>query len=134
MSSTGECNCGAVAYEVETGLSDIFICHCSICRRSTGSGRIAVAIVDNDNFVWSRGGEEISYWSKPGHEWHTSFCKICGSSLPGINDETRMYIPVGTLTSGHENLKVVHHIYVNSKAAWEEIGDSGKQHPNGYEG
>jgi len=133
MPSTGECNCGAVAYEAETDLSDIFICHCSICRRSTGGGRIAVTIVENDDFVWSRGSEEISYWSKPDHDWHTSFCKICGSSLPGINDETRMYIPIDTLTSGHENLKVVHHIYVNSKASWEEISDSGKQHPDGYE-
>lgn len=128
----GECNCGAVAYNVDSEISDVFVCHCSICRKSTGSGGIAVSIVDSDKFIWTRGQDQIGNWSKPGHDWHTYFCKVCGSTLPGANDESHIYLPVGTITSGHENLKVAHHLYVNSKASWEEIGDTGKQHPEGY--
>jgi hypothetical protein len=128
----GECNCGSVAFNVQASISDVYICHCSICRMSTGGGGIAVAMADNDKFDWTRGREHITRWSKPGHDWHTYFCSICGSSLPGENDPESMYLPVGTLTEGHENLKVAHHIYVNSKAPWEEIGESGKQHPEGF--
>ncbi|MBK1674962.1 hypothetical protein CKO35_17080 [Ectothiorhodospira shaposhnikovii] len=75
----------------------------------------------------------MGFWKKPGHDWYTYFCKTCGTSLPGENDKLHMYIPVGTVTSGHESLKVAHHLYVNSKSSWEEIGDAGKQHPEGYE-
>ncbi|HEY7883550.1 MAG TPA: GFA family protein [Cellvibrionaceae bacterium] len=128
----GECNCGAVVYKVDSKISDIFICHCSICRKSTGSGGIAVSIVASNKFSWVRGQDSISNWSKPEHDWHTYFCRVCGSALPGENDELHMYLPVGTITVGHENLKVAHHLYVNSKASWEEIGDEGKQHPKGY--
>lgn len=128
----GECNCGAVAYKIEAKISDVFICHCSICRRSTGSGGIAVSIVAREKFTWIRGQDKITYWSKPGHDWHSYFCSACGSALPGENDDTNMYIPVGTITTGHENLKVAHHMYVDSKASWEVISDSGVQHPEGF--
>jgi hypothetical protein len=43
-----------------------------------------------------------------------------------------MYIPVGTITVGGEDLKVVHHLYVGSKASWEEIGDAGERHTEGF--
>ena len=128
----GECNCGAVAFKAEASILDVYICHCSICRKSTGSSGIAVAIVENDQFDWLKGQEYITRWQKPGHDWHTYFCAICGSSLPGPNDSQRMYLPVGSLTTGHENLRVAHHIYVGSKASWDEIGDSGKQHKGAF--
>ena len=38
---TGACNCGAVQFEIDAALSGVFVCHCSICRRSTGSNGIA---------------------------------------------------------------------------------------------
>ena len=129
---TGKCNCGAVEYIADVDVTDVFLCHCSICRSSTGSGGIAVVIIQTSDFKWLKGQDSITYWSKPGHDWHTSFCKVCGSSLPGKNDEYQTYIPVGTLTSGDENLKVAHHLYVGSKAAFEVIGDSGVQHIEGF--
>ena len=128
----GECNCGAVAFKAEASLLDVYICHCSICRKSTGSSGIAVGIVENDQFDWLKGQKCITRWQKPGRDWHTSFCAICGSPLPGPNDSQRMYVPVGALTAGHENLRVAHHIYVDSKAVWDEIGDSGRQHKGAF--
>jgi len=129
---TGECNCGVVSFEISIALTNVFVCHCSICRRSTGSAGIAVAIVNNDNLKWLTGNENITTWSKPDHEWQTSFCATCGSSLPGKNDESNMYVPVSLLNNGVEQLRVAHHIFVGSKANWEEIGDSGKQHIAAY--
>lgn len=132
--ATGECNCGAVSYRIDADLSDVYVCHCSICRNSTGGSGIPVVVVANSAFAWSRGQDQISHWSKPGHDWQTSFCRICGSPLPGANDPERMYVPVGTLATGHEKLKVAHHIFVDSKAAWQEIADSGKQHAESFSG
>ena len=130
----GECNCGAVAFEITSKISDVFICHCSICRRSTGSNGIAVVVISNSDFRWVRGEKLINTWHKPEHDWKTSFCQNCGSPLPGVNDESRMYVPVGLISEGDENLKVAHHIWVGSKATWDEIGDNGKQHQQAFGG
>jgi hypothetical protein len=130
----GECNCGAVAFEITAELSDVFVCHCSICRRFTGSNGIAVVIVSNDAFRWIRGTEQITTWKKPKAEWQCSFCRICGSALPGANDESRMFVPAGMFTRGAAGLRVAHHVWVNSKADWDEIGDSGRQHPEAFKG
>ena len=117
----GECNCGAVSYEVTADIKDVYVCHCSICRSATGSGGIAVVVVDNDDFRWLAGQDFITYWKKPAHDWHSNFCRICGSNLPGKNDENHMYVPVGTLKTGDDKLRVKQHLFVDSKAKWEEV-------------
>ena len=132
MTARGECNCGAVRFEIDADLSGVFVCHCSICRRSTGSNGIAVVIVPNEQFRWIQGQEHVTKWVKPNSTWETWFCRICGSRVPGHNDAARMFVPAGTLSEGEEALKVIHHIWVGSKAVWEEIGDAGKQHPEGF--
>ena len=130
----GECNCGAVAFEISADLSGVFVCHCSICRRSTGSNGIAVVVIDNNAFRWIRGEELITSWKKPDADWQTWFCRICGSPVPGINDESRMFVPAGLISDGGESLAVIHHVWVDSKAVWDEIGDSGQRYRETFEG
>lgn len=131
--ATGECNCGAVAFEISADLSGVFVCHCLICRRATGSNGIAVVVVDNDAFRWIRGEEHIAAWKKPNTDWQTWFCGLCGSPVPGANDESRMFVPAGLISDGGETLRVTHHVWVDSKACWDEIGDSGRRHPEAFE-
>jgi hypothetical protein len=130
--ASGECNCGAVAFEIDADLSGVFVCHCSICRRSTGSSGIAVVLVPKDQFRWVRGEDHIATWKKPATDWQKWFCRDCGSPVPGENDATTIFVPAGCLTSGGDALRVVHHIWVGSKAVWDEIGDSGKQHEEAF--
>lgn len=130
----GECNCGAVAFEVDADLSNVFVCHCSICRRATGANGIAVVVIDNKCFRWLRGQDKIATWKKPVGDWQCWFCRDCGSPLPGANDPARMFVPAGLISDGGEKLKVAHHIWVGSKAGWDEIGDAGKQHVEAFKG
>ena len=127
----GECNCGAVAVEVTAELTDVYICHCSICRRASGNNGMAVIVVPNESVRWLRGENDIATWKKPDAHWQIWFCRTCGSALPGTNDEARMFIPAGMLTSGADKLRVAGHIYVDSKASWDQIGDSGHQYSEG---
>ncbi len=71
-------------------------------------------------------------WAKPDTHWETWFCKTCGSRVPGRNDASRMFVPAGTLSDADNELTVIHHIWVGSKASWDEIGDFGKQHLEKY--
>ncbi|WP_439107970.1 GFA family protein [Congregibacter sp.] len=128
----GACNCGAVQFEISADVSDVYICHCSICRRSTGSNGIAVVVVDNEAFRWTAGEDSISTWRKPDVDWQTWFCRQCGSRLPGANDAERTFVPAGLLLEGSGSLAVKHHIFVDSKADWDEIGDKGCQHPGAF--
>jgi hypothetical protein len=132
--ATGECNCGAVQFEIDADLASVFVCHCSICRRSTGSSGIAVVLVPKDQFRWVRGEEHIAMWKKPNTNWETWFCRVCGSPVPGENDPAKMFVPAGSITQGGDALRVAHHIWVGSKAAWDEIGDEGQQHVEGFRG
>ena len=130
----GTCNCGEVSFEIASQIKDIYFCHCSICRRSTGANGIAVAVVCNENFRWIKGESYIKTWTKPNHDWQSNFCTDCGSSLPGKNDDSRMYIPAGLLPNDDESLKVTHHIWVDSKANWDEIGKGGVKHLEAFTG
>lgn len=128
----GECNCGAIQFEIDADLSGVYVCHCSICRRSTGSNGIAVVLFPKDRFRWLRGQELIALWKKPDANWETWFCRVCGSRVPGENDAITMFAPAASITQGGDALKVIHHIWVGSKAAWDEIGDSGRRHTEGF--
>ena len=125
----GECNCGAVTFEVTADVRDVYVCHCSICRRATGANGIAVVVVPNESFRWCAGLEHVTSWKKPEADWQTWFCAVCGSRVPGMDNPRTMFIPVGTITSGGEALRVAHHIWVDSRAPWDVIGDDGQLHP-----
>lgn len=129
---SGRCNCGSIQFEFDYSPDGVYVCHCSICRRSTGGNGIAVVLVPNEHFRWTQGREHIVAWKKAGSDWETRFCRRCGSRVPGQNDPARVFVPAGLLP-GHGNaLRVLHHIWVGSKAEWDEIGDDGKQHLEGY--
>lgn len=127
----GKCNCEAVTFEVSTELTDVYMCHCSICRKFTGNTGAAVVVVKNEDFRWLTGNDHIASWKKSDADWQAWFCKACGSPLPGKNSDSHMFIHAGLLPDGL-NLKVAHHIWVDSKADWDEIGDSGKLHPESF--
>lgn len=125
---TGRSNCGAVMFETKKPVSDIHVCHCSICRRYTGSNGIPVVVIENEPFKWVKGRSIVRTWKKLGADWESNFCSVCSFSLPGKNNEAHMFVPAWLLPDDVENLKVAHHISVGSKANWDEIGDAGSQH------
>ena len=129
----GSCNCGAVAFELATSPSDVFVCHCSICRKWSGTNGIAVVICDAADLTWLRGEDRIRSWKKPDADWESWFCDTCGSALPGKNDDKRVFVPAGLLPGDLPEMHVAHHIWVGSKAAWDEIGDAGKQHRRAFD-
>ncbi|NNJ72463.1 MAG: hypothetical protein HKP09_04700 [Enterobacterales bacterium] len=53
--------------------------------------------------------------------------------MPGTNDTARMFVPAGAITEGGENLKVTAHIWTDSKAVWDKIGDDAIQFAEDYQ-
>lgn len=125
---SGQCNCGAVAFKIHADVKDVYVCHCSICRKWTGTNGVAVVVVANEAVEWVRGRDQVRIWKKPGADWQSAFCDCCGSALPVANDDKRTAIPAGLLDDAAGDLRVAAHIWVGSKARWDVIGDGGHQY------
>jgi hypothetical protein len=113
--ATGGCLCGAVRYRVEGSLRDIFVCHCSVCRRTHG-GPAAYAAC---------GQADLILVEQHGLRWHEhegarrGFCAACGSRLFWARPQRpTISIAAGTLDEP-TGLRVERHIFVADAADWE---------------
>ena len=70
----GSCHCGAVRYAVETDLSQVISCNCSMCSRA---GTL-LSFVPSDKFKLEQGSDAVSDYQFNKHLIHHLFCKTCG--------------------------------------------------------
>ena len=57
---TEKCNGVAVRFEAGSTPEGVYVCHCSLCRRFTGTDRDALVSVSSDDVRWKSGEEFIS--------------------------------------------------------------------------
>lgn len=71
---TGGCNCGAVRFEVDQPLRLAGYCHCTVCRRRTGTAVSASAHPVEGSFRIGSGSEQLKVWVSPagGEKWDPS--------------------------------------------------------------
>ena len=60
MKLTGECLCGAVAYEIAGTVYDARSCHCSRCRKAFSAQAFSYALVEPEQFSWIHGQELLT--------------------------------------------------------------------------
>jgi hypothetical protein len=69
---------------------------------------------------WSAGEEFVKSFTLPGTRHSKSFCKECGSALPGLQMNGQLLVvPAGSLNS-QLAIKPNAHIFCSSKASWDE--------------
>ncbi|MGD8421220.1 MAG: GFA family protein, partial [Gammaproteobacteria bacterium] len=56
----GRCLCGEVAFELQEPVPNLYQCHCSLCRRVTGSAANAALRIPAAQFAWLAGREQIA--------------------------------------------------------------------------
>src|SRR5579871_5075552 len=120
---TGSCLCGRVRYEFDVEPRVTVTCHCSLCRKATGSAFATWTLVANERFRWT-GTDEIAEFKSSEHA-RRFYCKRCGTTLGNLNTNWPKYfnLAAGTLDQAPD-LKIKFHAYVGSKAPWYEITDS----------
>jgi hypothetical protein len=118
----GGCLCGAVQYEVPDSFAYVGYCHCSECRRTSGSAFAAVAGLPDSELVVTDGQEHLSEYQKsPNTRLH--FCRVCGSNLFARKSSGVVHLRLGTLRDA-PSTRPMGHVFVGSKAPWHEITDS----------
>ena len=124
MSIRGSCLCGGVTFEVDLPFESFVNCHCSRCRKATGTAHAANAIVAPGQFRWLSGAELVARYDLPtARSFATSFCKVCGAPLPhATRSGRRVIIPAGAFD---EPLATSpdRHVQWASRADWYEHGD-----------
>lgn len=124
----GKCYCGAVAYEVADEFRYAAYCHCSNCRRTTGSAFKPFAGIERAKLAFASGEDALMiFGDRRGNNTH---CKLCGSLLFSVVREGEyVHVAMGTLMDD-PTIRPTKHIFVGSKAPWFTIRDSLPQ----YEG
>ena len=116
----GTCLCGAIRFETDGEPPNLYQCHCSLCRKQSGSSANAATVVHESKFSWKSGLDQISYFKKE-TGFTSNFCSTCGSPVPNqLRDTDKIWIPAGLLED-EGDLAIVVHICTGSKASWDEI-------------
>lgn len=121
MSATGQCLCGAIAYEIDGEPAMTGVCHCRNCQRQAGSAFSTLAGIPKPAFRFTRGEPKLYADSDTasGNTVERWFCGNCGSpiysALPATPD--MLYLKTGTLddTSG---FTPQFHVWCDSKQNW----------------
>ena len=117
----GSCLCGQVAVEINGPITDIIHCHCSLCRKNSGTAYATNGFIQATDFTITRGQSALSSFSfKPGRYRH--FCHHCGSPVYSSNDsdKCRYRIRLGLLDSDIVERPQSHN-FMDSKANWEDL-------------
>jgi len=118
----GKCYCGATQYAVPDEFLYAANCHCSNCRRATGSAFKPFAGIEREKLSVVEGQSSLMiYGDGAAHDAH---CRVCGSLLFSVVREGAfVHVAMGTLVDDPA-IRPTHHIFVGSKARWFTISDN----------
>lgn len=118
----GRCLCGAVEYAVADAFEYALNCHCSNCRRATGSAFKAFAGIRRGSLTLLKGTDGILIYGNE-EEAHDVHCAVCGSLLYSVvRQGLYAHLTMGTLIDA-PSIRPAAHIFAGSKAPWFEITD-----------
>ena len=118
--------CGALRYEAdETQVIGAMHCHCSDCRKATGSGK--ASIVNFPKTAIKLTGEYKVYQTvgKQGAHVNRGFCPECGSQMITLIDEMPdiMFIKAGTMDES-DWVKFDANLWVSTAPKWDPADEN----------
>jgi hypothetical protein len=117
----GKCLCGTVEYTVPDQFLYAMICHCSNCRRATGSAFKPFAGIERGKLTIRRGEDQLLVYGTP--DANDTHCRRCGSLLYSVvRAGAYVHVTLGTLLDDPA-IRPSRHIFVDSKAPWFTITD-----------
>ncbi|PNK61094.1 aldehyde-activating protein [Psychrobacter sp. FDAARGOS_221] len=119
----GQCLCGDTHFSIQvlTTPFKIYQCHCSLCKKQSGSSSNSATIIEESQFKWIK-KDSIKIWQKPtGFSAH--FCGNCGCPVPNAFADKYYWIPVGLLDIDDNltKVEVVANFCLRSKSSGHHI-------------
>lgn len=122
----GSCLCGAIKYKVEGEGLVFYHCHCSRCRKFSGTGHASnLRVGPETSLTWLQGEEMLKRYKVPDAErFYNLFCSECGSPMPRTFPQIQaVIIPAGTLDTLPETRPSAR-IFWDSRVEWSCADDS----------
>ena len=115
----GGCNCGAVRFRLDGEPNRVGVCHCTTCRKETGSAFMVFA-------VWPR--SQFSVRGETRHWDNRHFCPRCGSSLFEASEQNpEVEIKLGALDAAPSNLAPTYETWIKRREQWlRSISNAGQ--------
>jgi hypothetical protein len=124
MKIEGSCLCSSIKFRVSDMTSNIYQCHCSLCRKQGGSASNSGAVVPLNQLDWIKGEEKITSWVKE-TGFRSDFCSTCGSPVPNpLKGLGYYWIPVGVLDNAPFDITAS--LCTASKASWGVVAPTAK--------
>jgi hypothetical protein len=118
----GRCLCGALAYELDGPFRAMIHCHCSMCRKHHGTGFATFVVGPIAGFRWISGEDRVRRYESSPNGVRT-FCSVCGSAGPLTLPKAGIAVAPAAAFDGELGIKPQSHIFVGSKAPWDDITD-----------
>jgi hypothetical protein len=126
----GGCSCGAVRYTALDAFLYAANCHCSECRAATGSAFKPFAGIERSKLAITHGEGNLAIFGEP--DGNDTRRGRCGCLLYSVaRDGQYVHVAMGSLRDD-PTIRPNHHIFVGSKAPWEEIHDDLPQYEGHY--
>ena len=121
----GSCLCGAVQYEATGEPKRFWHCHCTRCRKASGTGHASNIFLQPASLKWLSGQEKVRSFNVPEAKRFTNaFCETCGARMPRqVKDTDAVIIPAGSLDV-EAPLKPAGRIFYDSRASWSCEADA----------
>ena len=115
----GSCLCGAVEYQLIAPFVWFQYCHCSRCRKRSGTAHAANILIRPGQLKWNSGEELLSRYELPeAKSFASCFCSRCGSPLPWVTKNGKwVIVPAGSLDED-PGCRPERSIHWASKAPW----------------
>lgn len=115
----GACLCGTVTFQISGEFESFFLCHCSRCRKDTGSAHAANLFSSKAKVTWLSGHDSVRTYRVPETQHERAFCAKCGSALPRVQLEgALLVVPAGSLDVAID-IRPDAHICFASRAEWD---------------
>ncbi|ABC93492.1 hypothetical conserved protein (plasmid) [Rhizobium etli CFN 42] len=115
---SGQCLCGQVQLSVRGEPLRVGICHCTDCRKESGSAFTFYGIWPAGQFEHS--GETGAFQGR-------HFCTGCGSRLFSVDDE-EAEIKLGILSEAPTPLVPSYELWIKRREAWLRPVEGAEQH------
>jgi len=124
----GGCLCGGVRFEIARAAGPFELCHCSRCRKASGSAFVPWLSVLREDFRLIQGEELIQRYEAPLRTrpppYRASFCGRCGSPVPDPKWEGPWIEVQAGVLDDDPGRRPERHILVEAKSPWFHISDS----------
>jgi hypothetical protein len=123
----GGCLCGGVRFEIARAVPPFELCHCSRCRKASGSAFVPWLVAHREDFRLLEGEDMIRTYDAPVRDtpppYRTSFCSRCGSPVPNPKSRSPWVEVQAGVLDDDPGLRPERHILVEAKSSWFTITD-----------